>query len=227
MPSKRAKGDWAWVSEVDDASGITDDHRLRAAGLRGLVECPYVFSLEKTEVPAKDKNCTRRRCELNPACLNHVGVASLLDRKKGKEKYVEDRLPPVRMRGWMTRDLNVNGSTTSLRDGLKGSNEGEGGPSSEASSSKVTLGMAPAGLRNLGATCYVSFTCSMIAGMNFWTRGANAGRPTPFCSCGSITSPSGMRYTRAPPSPDHLCFTSHSYSPRFSTPRNRMSIRRG
>ena len=109
-----AKHDWSWVSDVDNASEITDDHRLRAAGLKRLNKCPFAFSLDPDVIPVKDRGCTKRRCTGNPACLNYLGVETLLD-EKGKKKFVDDKLVTM----------------TARED-------------------------SPAGLKNLGATCYVS-----------------------------------------------------------------------
>lgn len=121
MQAKRAKHDWSWVSEVDDASQITDDHRLRAAGLKDLERCSYAFSLDPDIIPVKDKGCTKKKCAGHPGCLNYLGVDKLLD-EKGKGKFVEDKLVPLKTRG-----------------------DGDG----------------PAGLRNLGATCYVGLSSSI------------------------------------------------------------------
>lgn len=118
MQVKRAKYDWSWVSEVNDASQITDDHRLRAAGLKNPDKCLYAFSVDPDVTPLKDRTCSKRRCAGNPGCLNHLGTNKVLD-ENGKEKFVEDKLV----------------SLSTREDG-------------------------PAGLRNLGATCYVSLLYS-------------------------------------------------------------------
>lgn len=122
MPRKH-KSDWSWVEELNDASLITDDHRLKAAGLKDIVQCPYTFKTaddhSKNGENGTDgkKSCTKSTCGNNPGCVNHLGQAALPD-TKGKERYVEGKLPSVDLRG-----------------------------------------NAPAGLRNLGATCYVSGRC--------------------------------------------------------------------
>lgn len=115
MPPKKQRHDWSWVSEVSDVGQITDNHRLRAAGLTDLTPRTYSYpTCDPDTVPTKDKTCTKKRCETNPRCLNHVGVAQLLG-SGGKERYVEGKLG---------RDIE-------RAEGM------------------------PAGLRNLGATCYV------------------------------------------------------------------------
>lgn len=119
MAQKRVRYDWSWVSEVRDASEITDDHRLRAAGLKDYDKCPLAFSIDSDVIPIKDKSCTKKRCAGNPGCLNHLGIDKLLD-EKGKEKFVEDKLVAL-----------------------------------------STRGEDPAGLRNLGATCYVRVLLSL------------------------------------------------------------------
>lgn len=120
MPPKSRKDNWAWVSTVESASDITDDHRLQAAGLTDLVPCTYPFSVDDDVTPVKDKQCGKGRCKTNPACLSHLG-AETLSNEKGKEEYLERKLPVLDSRG-------------------------EG----------------PAGLRNLGATCYVS-PCHLLS----------------------------------------------------------------
>lgn len=160
MPPKKGRVDWSWISDIDDASQITDDHRLRAAGLKDLSACSYAYSPSSMDLPTdKDKTCSRRRCGTNPACLNHVGVMGLMNREKGKERYLEDRSPPVQMRKAITRENGSTSTSASRDDVISGCKMGETSSSSSApgsGSSKVTLGMMPAGLRNLGATCYVS-----------------------------------------------------------------------
>jgi hypothetical protein len=114
MLSKRSKRDWSWVGDIESASQITDDHRLRAAGLKDPDRCCYAFSLDPDVVAVKDKGCTKKKCAGQPGCLNHLGVDKLLE-EKGKQVFVDDKLVPL-----STRKDNE-----------------------------------PAGLRNLGATCYV------------------------------------------------------------------------
>jgi hypothetical protein len=116
MPPKRSRHDWDWVSEVKDARDITDDHRLRAAGLTDLTPCTYAYpTCDPDIVPIKDKLCTRKRCQTNPRCLNYIGIARLLE-SEGREKYIQEKWDKPIQR----------------EEGI------------------------PAGLRNLGATCYVS-----------------------------------------------------------------------
>ena len=121
MPPKKIKHDWSWVEEVKDVDGITDEHRLRAAGLTDLVQCTFTFPvIEGGPLPVKERKCNVGYCETNPACYNYVEAKELLD-PEGKRKYVDDKL---------------DNRTTSRKEGI------------------------PAGLRNLGATCYVSIWSS-------------------------------------------------------------------
>jgi hypothetical protein len=117
MPPKKIKHDWSWIEEVKDVKGITDEHRLKAAGLADVVPCTYIFpAIDGDPHPVKERKCNAGYCYTNPACYNYVGVKELLD-PGGKGKYVEHKL---------------HNRITSRKEGI------------------------PAGLRNLGATCYVS-----------------------------------------------------------------------
>jgi hypothetical protein len=119
MPPKKIKHDWSWIEEVKDVKGITDEHRLKAAGLTDVVPCTYIYpAIDGDPHPVKEKKCNAGYCHTHPACYNYVGVKELLD-PGGKGKYVEDK---------------IHNKTTSRKEGI------------------------PAGLRNLGATCYVSLT---------------------------------------------------------------------
>jgi hypothetical protein len=116
MPPKKIKHDWSWVEDVNGVEEITDEHRLKAAGLNDVVPCTYIYpAIDGDPLPVKEKKCNIGYCYTNPACYNYVGVKELLD-PEGKGKYVEDK---------------SHNRTTSRKEGM------------------------PAGLRNLGATCYV------------------------------------------------------------------------
>ncbi|WWC94448.1 hypothetical protein V866_001294 [Kwoniella sp. B9012] len=139
-PRKGAQQDWSWIHTVSSPDQITRQHRRRAAGLQGLIPCPFNFSLdtptkvkseddedEIIEVDAKGKakakailsnnkvpGCTKQRCMKNPMCYNHLGVDQVV-LPDAKNNYIDEHagLIPVDREG-------------------------------------------PAGLRNLGATCYAN-----------------------------------------------------------------------
>nr|XP_019046681.1 hypothetical protein I302_05431 [Kwoniella bestiolae CBS 10118]OCF25611.1 hypothetical protein I302_05431 [Kwoniella bestiolae CBS 10118] len=138
MPPKKPAQDWSWINTISSPDQITSEHRRRAAGLEGLIPCPFNFDLvkpapieleeEDDEVvetdskgkpkakPSKNKvqGCTKQKCLRNPVCYNHLGAEQVVHPDALKH-YLEDDAGIVPV----DRDR-------------------------------------PAGLRNLGATCYAN-----------------------------------------------------------------------
>ncbi|WWC89000.1 uncharacterized protein L201_003917 [Kwoniella dendrophila CBS 6074] len=139
MPPKKApKPDWSWTETITSPDQITQEHQRRAAGLQGLVPCPFNFSLggpskyqdpdeedDIIEIDRKGKakanlytkrvtGCTKKGCLKNPRCYNHLGAEEVV-KPNAKEDYLDENagIIPVEREG-------------------------------------------PAGLRNLGATCYAN-----------------------------------------------------------------------
>ncbi|KAI0780996.1 cysteine proteinase, partial [Trametes elegans] len=140
---------WGWVgTEVTDASGITEEHRLATCGFssyRTRPLCPNRFAEKRktpTEVGAgnataqseqdqppddvivisddEGPTCNLKSCKNNPYCLNHLGQNKWEDPDKAFEAYVK------------VHELGENPNESS-RDAT-----------------------APIGLKNLGATCYAN-----------------------------------------------------------------------
>lgn len=86
---------WGWVSEVSDASNISDEHLLRTIGVSSQDSrnfCPNKYGEGKnTSLPEQlpvsgeldtdcieisdneEPLCSKKSCLSNPYCLNHLG----------------------------------------------------------------------------------------------------------------------------------------------------------
>lgn len=137
------------MTEVSREKDSTPVHRLRAAGIAGR---PCRLKLDEPEdevVVVSDGTdeagpstsavgkCSEKKCKHNPLCLNYVGGREVCPTVfgHGAHAHVLQLVRPEAKEAYVEQRL---GPAPEIRDG-------------------------PAGLRNLGATCYVSLRHALLA----------------------------------------------------------------